>query len=181
MATNPLKKTISTLFILIFFSGNSFALGSIFRPYVMPMIGDWMGTGYYVITTLGSFPNEFNIRIQGPISDVTNPSEKLDIYFGIMTPDGKTLTWVPDDATEEGAIIVEGLRPIAVNYKHKPDGYYLHQITKRRIKYMFTGSEPNGLYFIFAILMHHGKDPADMRAAWAGFGMTPMLVQRGIR
>ncbi len=109
-----------------------------------------------------------------------------DVYFGVITPDQQVLTWVEEPTSSGGRRTtgVLGLRPLlrdfrmawsatpnppvsmAVLFQSQGASPFHHE---------FTDTDPNGLYWVFCLLVYAGQNPSDIRQ-WYAIDLKPLLV-----
>jgi len=98
-------------------------------------------------------------------------SSPVDVYFGVLAPDGRFFSWVPQ--TGSAPLLLEGLHPAG------------RAITATAIssagllgsdpRHLFAAGHPLGLYSVAVILVATAADPTDPRR-WFAATMSPLLI-----
>ncbi len=102
---------------------------------------------------------------------------KGDVYFGVIPPgrDG-TFTWVSASGAQN---LKGGLTPIKRGIEMTQNSTFnVSNILGQRIQYVFTGTESEGMYLIFALLVVSDTDPYNTQN-WIGINMTPLFIRQG--
>lgn len=101
----------------------------------------------------------------------------VDIYFGVIMPGGTTAqTWSPDNTGK--VTLNDGFAPIArARSVSSPGTFDTTSVNSGEpITYMFSGSEPKGLYLVFIFMVPAGADPTDVEQ-WGRVEMEPFYVK----
>jgi hypothetical protein len=121
---------------------------------------------------LDGVPYAFGAEIRIPAG---GPSLKADLYVGLTNLNGKyTFTWVSDAGVP--AIrdrMTPLMRDIALGQQATID---VADVFGWDIEREFNGSEPPGIYLVFALLVVSGTTPSQP-ANWISVEMEPLFVQ----
>lgn len=98
-------------------------------------------------------------------------TSSVDVYFGVLAPDGRFFSWVPQ--TGSAPLLLEGLYPAG------------RAITATAIssagllgsdpRHLFAHGHPLGIYSVAVILVATAADPTDPRQ-WFAASMSPLLI-----
>ena len=94
-----------------------------------------------------------------------------DIYFGVLTPDGRVLSWRPGPANVP--ILQEGLFPAAQANTAEMTSAYTWLGTFPR--FTFSSSNLTGIYSVFVLVVPAGSDPGNPRI-WTAAQMWPLVI-----
>ena len=105
----------------------------------------------------------FESRFRYTLSPNTPPpTAKIDIYFGGFLPSGQSFSWVEDEKTPGSLKLVSGFLPVQRSLGFEgPSPQPIVTDWSRRAEYGFSPRDELGSYFLFAIAVGEGKDPAD--------------------
>ena len=94
-----------------------------------------------------------------------------DMYFGVLTPDGRTLSWRPVPANV--ATLQEGLFPaVQGTTAEVTDSYALLGGFPR---FPLSASDPTGIYSVFVLVVPAGSDPRNP-SIWTAAQMWPLVI-----
>ena len=99
-------------------------------------------------------------RSDSPILD-----SKVDVYFGLVKPNGSVFSWIPAAPNSIGVVaqLVGGLTPVGLNMQLDTsisnDNFFTG--SNRYITYVFSKDDVAGLYILFTLVVGTGKDPTD--------------------
>jgi hypothetical protein len=100
-----------------------------------------------------------------------------DLYFGVLLPGGQAaITWVNDAGN---VTLQDGMTPIATGLQmNQTTSFSLtrDELEQDAIEHVFTGSEPLGMYVVFALLVAEGQDPGNTQS-WLAVDMQPLMVE----
>ncbi len=128
-----------------------------------------------IVTPLASVP-VFTWRTDGqPLEFVAAvsraDSSPIDMYFGIIVPDGRIFSWI--SGTANVPILLEGLFPAA----QLVTGTAISsaELLGKNPQHIFSADHPLGLYSVFFFLVPTGADPGDPRQ-WIAATMSPLMI-----
>jgi hypothetical protein len=132
-------------------------LDAVLAPLIAAPVFSWT-------TTIGR-PLAFGATISR--SDLS----PTDVYFGILIPGGRILSWIP--GTANGPELVEGWSPAG-------RGITAAAISSAALlgsdpQHLFAWGYPLGLYSVFVVLVRAGADPNDA-SRWYGATMSPLVI-----
>jgi hypothetical protein len=98
----------------------------------------------------------------------------VDIYFGVLTPEGVSQSWIKSG---DNTALVKGFQPLfsGISLVGGVDSG-IANIQGRDIKHQFSGTEMKGMYTVYAILAKSGTD-ATNPDNWVGVSMTPLFLK----
>jgi hypothetical protein len=95
----------------------------------------------------------------------------VDVYLGVLVPDGRLLSWVPGSSTTP--VLVAGLAPAG-------RGVTASSVSSAMLlgsnpQYLFSAADALGLYSLLVILVPAGAAPSDPRN-WTAATMSPLVI-----
>jgi hypothetical protein len=162
---------VTAAFAIVLMSLKSAAAVITSEYYVHVLITEPEGAPVRRVRTSLNWEYSFNAGIH---SLPGTAQQTADIYFGAMTPGDSIFTWVENG---NGPTLVTGLQPLltAIPLSGGLETSIGH-IRGRDLKYRFTGSQPKGMYTIFAIVVISGRE-ASNPDNWVGVSMAPLFVE----
>ncbi len=117
-------------------------------------------------------PHAFSASIRIPANGL---QVHADLYFGVMRPGGKgSITWINVAGVPT---LQREMAPLLEWIDLGTEGTITTtEIFGRDVEHVFTGSEPGGMYLVFALLVATGADPYNT-GNWLGVDMTPLFVE----
>ena len=98
-------------------------------------------------------------------------SSPVDVYFGIIIPDGRIFSWI--SGTANVPIFLEGLFPAAQRITDTTISNA--ELLGENPRHIFSAGHPLGLYSVFFFLVPTGADPGDSRQ-WISATMSPLVI-----
>jgi hypothetical protein len=95
----------------------------------------------------------------------------LDVYFGAITPDGRTFSWF--SGLTSIPILLEGLFPVAQGIAET--SFTIAALFGRNPEHTCSSGQVTGRYSIFLLLVFNGADPGNPDN-WFGASMSPLVI-----
>lgn len=100
-------------------------------------------------------------------------SSPVDVYFGVLAPDGRFFSWVPQSGSVP--LLLEGMYP--AGRAITATAISSAGLLGRDPQHLFSAGHPLGIYSVAVILVATAADPADPRQ-WFAASMSPLLLPK---
>jgi hypothetical protein len=94
----------------------------------------------------------------------------VDVYLAVFVPGGRVFSWVP---SSNAPALVAGLAPAGRALTASSISFAA--LLGSPPQYLFSASDPVGMYSLAVIIVAAGSDPSDPRR-WFGAVMSPLLL-----
>ncbi|MBG9389340.1 hypothetical protein [Caenimonas aquaedulcis] len=145
---------------------------SVPQPAISILVTPWFSAGLTDIPRFTwSRTNPDALVFGANVSRWRDYATPADMYFGVLTPDGRTLSWRPVPGNV--ATLQEGLFPVVqATTAEVTDSYSLLGGFPR---FPLSSSDPTGIYSVFVLVVPAGSDPRNA-SLWTAAQMWPVVI-----